>query len=457
MFEFENGTLETPRLRLRYFEKTDLSDLYEYARVEGVGEMAGWMHHKSIEESEIVLDMLMKSKSSYAIVLKSEKKVIGSIGFSDSKEGVEIGYVLSKAYHNRGLMTECVQAVLSYCFDELGMDEIYYAYYKDNEISKRINKKFGFTFVKREVVETLGLGKKERVLTVFKNPASLELSQKKEAKVKEIKESKEEIKDEISRILKEVDTDKNEKNIEGYSLLDEPVLSDKSDREIEEKIRELKSVNSFKKVEFNEELLMGLADKTSNDLSFSEKRGKSKLKLKRLNKYNKLAIKELYTRAFPKEERIDFSYLSLKARTRRADFVAIYDEDEYIGLAYLIYYKKIVFLFFLAVEERYRGRGYGTRILARLKEAFKNRAIVLWVETTKENHEGEFENLDERKRRKNFYFKSGYVESPYGISEKGVRYDVLEIGDRCIKEDEMHDLLRQFFGKPLYYLYYVLM
>jgi len=42
--------LTTDRLILRPWRDSDLDDLYEYARVDGVGQMAGWNPHKSIEE-----------------------------------------------------------------------------------------------------------------------------------------------------------------------------------------------------------------------------------------------------------------------------------------------------------------------------------------------------------------------------------------------------------------------
>ena len=38
-----NGlTIETERLILRPWKQTDLDDFFEYASVDGVGEMAGW-------------------------------------------------------------------------------------------------------------------------------------------------------------------------------------------------------------------------------------------------------------------------------------------------------------------------------------------------------------------------------------------------------------------------------
>ena len=37
--------LHTPRLTLRPWREEDLEDFYAYARVDGVGQMAGWLPH----------------------------------------------------------------------------------------------------------------------------------------------------------------------------------------------------------------------------------------------------------------------------------------------------------------------------------------------------------------------------------------------------------------------------
>ena len=44
-------TLQTDRLILRSWKESDLEDFYEYAKVDGVGQMAGWLPHKDREES----------------------------------------------------------------------------------------------------------------------------------------------------------------------------------------------------------------------------------------------------------------------------------------------------------------------------------------------------------------------------------------------------------------------
>lgn len=40
--DLTNVVLETDRLIIRAWKETDLEDFYEYAKVDGVGQMAGW-------------------------------------------------------------------------------------------------------------------------------------------------------------------------------------------------------------------------------------------------------------------------------------------------------------------------------------------------------------------------------------------------------------------------------
>lgn len=106
------------------WKEDDLEDFYEYAKVEGVGEMAGWPHHKSIEESKRILESFINEQDVYALYYKQNQKVIGSLGVHDrdkvdgfGENQKEIGYVLSKDYWNQGIMTEAVKEVIKYCFE----------------------------------------------------------------------------------------------------------------------------------------------------------------------------------------------------------------------------------------------------------------------------------------------------------------------------------------------------
>lgn len=67
--DISNCILKTERTTLRPFQISDLSDFYEFAKVEGVGEMAGWKHHSSINESRVILNNLILHKKSLQLYM----------------------------------------------------------------------------------------------------------------------------------------------------------------------------------------------------------------------------------------------------------------------------------------------------------------------------------------------------------------------------------------------------
>ncbi len=147
--------IQTSRLLLRPFTMDDLDDFYEYAKVPGVGEAAGWPHHKSREESRTILEIFIKKDETYAVTLKDSGKVIGTVGihhksFDDEDANYnqrEIGYVLAKNYWGQGLMSEAVKAVIDMCFTAMNLDRLTISHFKGNDRSRRVIEKMGFSFV----------------------------------------------------------------------------------------------------------------------------------------------------------------------------------------------------------------------------------------------------------------------------------------------------------------------
>lgn len=148
--------LTTERLTLRPWNIDDLADFNEYASVDGVGQMAGWLPHKDIEESREILNMFIAHKKTFA--LEYNGKVIGSLGIEEYNEDVlpeyneklgrEIGYVLAKDYWGDGLMPEAVNAVIKYLFETAHLDFIVCGHYTDNDRSKKVQEKCGFKHLK---------------------------------------------------------------------------------------------------------------------------------------------------------------------------------------------------------------------------------------------------------------------------------------------------------------------
>ncbi len=151
--------INTDRLVLRPIAMMDWEDMYAYASVPGVGEMAGWKHHESPEETKCILQALTDSKNILAIVHKADQKMIGTVGLHSSWASGEdayrsykvreIGYVLSKAYWGQGLMPEAVRAVIDYSFDNFGVEVLTCGHFAENSQSRRVIEKCGFTFVKQ--------------------------------------------------------------------------------------------------------------------------------------------------------------------------------------------------------------------------------------------------------------------------------------------------------------------
>jgi ribosomal-protein-alanine N-acetyltransferase len=164
-FEINELMIETERLILRPFKASDLRDLNEYASVDGVGEMAGWKHHETMEKSQEILDLFMKENKTFAIVFKETDKVIGSLGVEKygmeaaltefyPYKGREIGYVLSKDHWGRGIMPEAARAVIDYLFNDLDLDFLTCGYYDFNIQSRRVQEKCGFRPYRKLVMDT---------------------------------------------------------------------------------------------------------------------------------------------------------------------------------------------------------------------------------------------------------------------------------------------------------------
>ena len=144
--------LKTDRLILRPWKETDLEDLYAYASVDGVGQMAGWAPHSDREETKKVLTRFIERRKTFALEYRG--KVIGSLGveeyseeqfpeFADKKVR-ELGFILSKDYWGQGLMPEAVNEVIRYLFEEVGLDILLCAHFLSNKQSARVQEKCGF-------------------------------------------------------------------------------------------------------------------------------------------------------------------------------------------------------------------------------------------------------------------------------------------------------------------------
>lgn len=143
-------TLETTRLILRKWRNNDVSDLFEIMRNSSVL-MGGWEPHSNINFSIEVLNEYIESDERWAVELKDSRKVIGAIRvYPDNNRGKffakYINYVLSEDYWDKGYITEAVNRIIKYLFEEMNIDLLSAFHYPDNIKSKRILENCGFEY-----------------------------------------------------------------------------------------------------------------------------------------------------------------------------------------------------------------------------------------------------------------------------------------------------------------------
>lgn len=154
-------------------------------------------------------------------------------------------------------------------------------------------------------------------------------------------------------------------------------------------------------------------------------------------------INDLYHRAFPAEERAAMQYLIKKANDGKGELLGIYDENQWIGLIYVITYKELSYIFYLAIDEKYRGRGYGSSVLECMKKRYHH-TIMLSIEEV----DKKYENYKQREKRKQFYLKNGLKEMDFYIVEAGVKYEMLYCGKQL--DSTYYDELMFFYAGQRY-------
>ncbi|ASC90706.1 GNAT family N-acetyltransferase [Alcaligenes faecalis] len=145
-------TLQTERLILRPWQDTDAKDLYEYAKDERVGPIAGWPVHTSVEESAEIIRTVFNMPEVYAVEHKSNGRAVGCIGiligknsnFEIGEEEGEIAYWIGVPYWGQGLIPEAMREVMRHAFETLKLKALWCGYFANNAQSQIAQSKCGF-------------------------------------------------------------------------------------------------------------------------------------------------------------------------------------------------------------------------------------------------------------------------------------------------------------------------
>ena len=151
-----NILYETERLIVREWENKDYKDLYEYAKDPNVSKFLSFKPYTTLQDAkDRIKSMRAKYKIDtyirpYAIMLKSENKVIGSIDvdeYSSKADGIiEIGYIQNANYWGKGYITEALIGMFKYIKRNNIAKRIECKHDTDNVKSGNVMKRAGMTF-----------------------------------------------------------------------------------------------------------------------------------------------------------------------------------------------------------------------------------------------------------------------------------------------------------------------
>ena len=143
-------------------------------------------------------------------------------------------------------------------------------------------------------------------------------------------------------------------------------------------------------------------------------------------------VEELYLRAFPANERFPFRLLKKRALQGKADFWNLFEGELWVGFAYL---------FFFAIDEKLRGKGYGTAAIKAMIEHYKGKRLFLALENWLE----ECSNPEERVKRHDFYLNCGLQDLPYKLRELKMVYAIMGSGGK-VEPEEYKPMMNRYFG-----------
>ncbi len=166
---------------------------------------------------------------------------------------------------------------------------------------------------------------------------------------------------------------------------------------------------------------------------------------KEKSEYSKL--KELYKKAFPRDEILPLWLLKIRSKSENEFFYSIYDEEKFIGLTYLINNENITYVLYLAIDSNNRGKGYGSIVLDKIKEESKQESVVLCIEEIDSNAD----NYEQRVKRKKFYERNGFMETGFKNKEGKRYYEILTYGKKHNKK-EYEKMMKNAWGNIWYTL-----
>lgn len=145
----EYPVLETPRLLLRPITMEDLDDVYAMGRHPKALEYLIWEGFSSEADAVFAINgFYLSCPAFYGIEPKEEGRIVGNIDvrLTPAHEKGSFGYLSHPDVWGKGYMTEALLAVLSLCFERVGLHRMESHFFPENPASGRVMEKAGMYY-----------------------------------------------------------------------------------------------------------------------------------------------------------------------------------------------------------------------------------------------------------------------------------------------------------------------
>lgn len=144
--------IETERLQLKEINENHVEDIFKIRSNEVINQYvqrnSPKNNYDALQFILIIKERTQNNQTFYwGISLKDQPNLIGTIclwNFSEDRKEAEVGYELLPDYHRKGIMSEALEAVLDFAFNDLHLQEIVAMTNKFNENSKGLLLKHDF-------------------------------------------------------------------------------------------------------------------------------------------------------------------------------------------------------------------------------------------------------------------------------------------------------------------------
>lgn len=133
--------------------------------------------------------------------------------------------------------------------------------------------------------------------------------------------------------------------------------------------------------------------------------------------YNQVSV--IYEKSFPEEER--YITLDKMIKQENTELYCLVNEEEVLGFVYLIFYEKMIFILYLAVNTDNRSKGFGSYILKWCLNQYVDRNIYLNIEEVKTD----FKNYVTRLKRLKFYLNNDFFITSYISKDETESFNIL--------------------------------